>query len=90
MTRPLRIAYLSRYLPSPSETFVLDEALAVRRAGAAVRSVALDWSPRAVRHGRFEEIYRQTEVVPRPSNPLTAYASLVMDNHSLMPMVRAH
>jgi len=86
----LRVAYLSRYLPSPSETFVLDEALALSRAGAHVQSIALDRVVRATRHARFEPLYKETLVVPRSSSPSTAYASLVLDNHPSMPLLRAH
>ena len=42
MNRPLRVAWLSRYLPSPSETFVLDEALAMQEAGVEALSITLD------------------------------------------------
>jgi colanic acid/amylovoran biosynthesis glycosyltransferase len=90
VNRPLRVAYLSRYLPAPSETFVLDEALSLRSAGASVVSCALDRVPRAIGHRRFEALYRETAFVPRPSNPATLYASLVLDGHSMMPMLRAH
>lgn len=90
MTRQLRVGYLSRYLPSPSETFVLDEALALSAMGAKVQSIALDRVRGSVRHDRFEALYKDTIVLPRGSHPTAIYASFVMDSHSLMPVVRAH
>lgn len=90
MTRPLRVGYLARYVPSPSETFVWDEALALEGLGAEIVPLALDRMPQGVGHARFEALFRRMTWVPRPSNPSTTYASFVMDNHSVMPMLRAH
>ena len=64
----LRIGYLMRYLPAPSETFVLDEALAIEEAGARVFPFVLDRVPHAVRHARHEPLYRTCAVVPRASS----------------------
>lgn len=85
-----RVGYLARYLPSPSETFVLDEALAVEAAGAEIVPITLDRARKAVGHARFAELYAAAEVVPRPSSPSAFYASMVVDGSSLMPMLRAH
>ena len=90
MTRQLHVGYLSRYLPSPSETFVLDEALSLLRMGARVQSIAIDRVRGSVRHARFEALYKNTLVLPRSSHPAALYASLVMDSHPLMPVVRTH
>lgn len=89
MSRPLRVAYLSRYLPSPSETFVLDEALAVKAVGAEIVPIALD-RVRAVGHARFAELYEAVRLVPRASSPASLYAAMVLEASSLMPMLRAH
>ncbi len=89
MSRPLRVGYLSRYLPSPSETFVLDEAMAVRGTGAEVVMIALDRA-NVVGHARFAEIYRTVKLVPRPSSVAAVYASFVLEGSSLVPMLRAH
>ena len=86
----LRVGLLSRYLPSPSETFVLDEGLALRAVGAEVVPMALDRVPKAVGHARFAELYREALVVPRPSSLRSLYATAVLDANPLMPMVRAH
>ena len=90
MNRPLRVAWLSRYLPSPSETFVLDEALSMEEAGVEVLSLTLDRVRGAARHARFEGLYRDTVIVPRPSSPTALYASLVLDAHPELPALRAH
>ena len=90
MGRSLRVAYLARYLPSPSETFVLDEALAVQAVGAEIVPITMDRARRATGHARFADVYRRAIVVPRPSSPRAVYASLVLEGSSLMPMLRAH
>ena len=65
---PLRVAYLARYLPSASETFVLDEALALHDAGAEVKAWALDHARDSVRHRRHERLYKGGTAVPRASS----------------------
>lgn len=90
MSRALRVGYLARYVPSPSETFVWDEALALRDLGAEIVPIGLDRMPHGVSHQRFAELHRRMTWVPRSSNPATTYASFVMDSHSVMPMLRAH
>ncbi|MEE2829502.1 MAG: glycosyltransferase family 4 protein [Myxococcota bacterium] len=76
--RPLRVAYLVRYLPSDSETFVLDEAAALAGAGAEVEVWALDRAPSAIRHQRHGETYRRAVTVPRPSSLRSILAGVVM------------
>jgi colanic acid/amylovoran biosynthesis glycosyltransferase len=89
MSRPLRVGYLSRYLPSPSETFVLDEALAVRAVGVDLVPIALD-RVQAVGHARFAEIYESVKLVPRASSAGALYAAAMLEGSSLVPMMRAH
>lgn len=86
--RPLRVAYLMRYLPAPSETFVLDEAASLERAGASVRVWALDRVPRAVRHARHRAIYAAARIAPRPSSPRALLAGLVMGESPASVAVR--
>ncbi len=89
MSRALHVGYLSRYLPSPSETFVLDEALAVRAVGATIVPIALD-RVQAVGHARFAELYGSVKLVPRASSMGALYAAAVFEGSSLVPMLRAH
>ena len=86
--RPLRVAYLMRYLPAPSETFVLDEAVALEAAGAMVRVWALDHVARAVRHARHESIYARARFAPRPSSPRAMIAGLMMGEGPAQVAVR--
>ena len=77
-----------RYLPSPSETFVLDEAAALEEAGAQVRVWALDRVGRAVRHARHEAIYAAARFAPRPSSPSAVLAGLLMGESPASVAVR--
>lgn len=90
MSRPLRVAYLSRYLPSPSETFVLDEAQALAEAGARVTPMVLDRVARAVRHARHERLYAEALVTPRPSSPRAVFSALTMGEGPAEAWVRYH
>ncbi|MCP4871839.1 MAG: glycosyltransferase family 4 protein [Proteobacteria bacterium] len=85
----MRVAYLMRYLPAPSETFVLDEALAVQRAGAEVLPFVLDRVASAVRHARHEPLYKETRVVPRPSSPRAIASTIAMEERPAFAAVRA-
>jgi glycosyltransferase involved in cell wall biosynthesis len=87
--KPLRVAYLLRYLPSPSETFVLDEAMALEAAGADVRLYVLDRVQRAVRHARHEPLYARSVTTPRPSSIRSIIATLSMEEHPAFAAVRA-
>jgi colanic acid/amylovoran biosynthesis glycosyltransferase len=84
----LRIAYLMRYLPSPSETFVLDEAMAIESAGARAVPFVLDRVPRAVRHARHEPLYKRCEVVPRASSLRAIIAGLAEEEGGATPWVQ--
>lgn len=87
--RPIRVAYLVRYLPSTSETFILDEAAALAEAGAEVEIWALDRAPDATHHGRHLETYQKATVVPRSSSVRSIAASLVMSEVPQFAGVRA-
>lgn len=89
MTRALRVAYLTRYLPAPSETFVLDEALALEEHGAEVLPFVLDRVGGAVRHARHEEMYARTRIVPRPSSPRAFIAAATLEEQPAFIAVRA-
>jgi len=82
------VAYLMRYLPSPSETFVLDEVQALQAAGASVRVWALDRVPRAVRHARHEAVYAAARFAPRPSSPRAMLAGMLMAENPASAQVR--
>jgi len=86
--KQLRVAYLLRYLPSPSETFVLDEAMALQEAGVGVRPWVLDRVPAAVRHARHEPLYAKAAIVPRPSSPRAVLAAFAMEEHPAFTAVR--
>ena len=86
---PLRVAYLMRYLPAPSETFVLDEAKALQEAGADVVAWALDRVPKAVKHARHAGLYAQARFVPRPSSLRAIMAAMVMEETPAVPAGRA-
>jgi len=87
--RPIRVAYLVRYLPSLSETFILDEAVALANAGAEVQIWALDRAEGAIEHGRHEESYQRAVIVPRSSSPRALFASAVMSESPRFAGVRA-
>ncbi|MBN94175.1 MAG: hypothetical protein CL928_08890 [Deltaproteobacteria bacterium] len=87
MSRRLRVAYLMRYLPAPTETFVLDEAAALRASGAWVQTWMLDRDSEAVRHGRHESFYSAARVVPRPSSVRCVLSSLGMETRANYPQV---
>lgn len=86
----LRIAYLMRYLPAPSETFVLDEALAVEQAGGGVIPFVLDRVPNAVRHARHEGLYRACQVVPRASSLRALIAGVTEEDRAGFPLVKTN
>ena len=86
----LRIAYLMRYLPAPSETFVLDEALAVEQVGARVFPFVLDRVPNAVRHRRHEPLYQRCKVVPRASSPWAIIAGAAEEDRAGFAWVQAN
>jgi colanic acid/amylovoran biosynthesis glycosyltransferase len=85
----LRIAYLMRYLPAPSETFVLDEAMAVEAAGGRVFPYVLDRMPNAVRHARHEPLYKRCRPVPRASSPRAMIAALSEEDRPGFSMVQS-
>lgn len=85
----IRIAFLTRYLPAPSETFVLDEALALEAAGAEVEVWALGRLPRAVCHGRHRELHDRAETAPRPSSIRAVLAGLAEGERPISSAVRA-
>jgi len=87
--RPLRIAYLLRYLPAPSETFVLDEAIALESQGGEVVPFVLDRVAGAVRHARHEPLYARTRIVPRPSSPRAILAAAALEEQPEFIAVRA-
>jgi glycosyltransferase involved in cell wall biosynthesis len=76
--RPIRVAYLVRYLPSISETFILDEAAALAEAGADVEVWALERDLCAVEHGRHRGTYERAEIVPRGSSLRAILAAAVL------------
>lgn len=87
---PLRVAYLCRYLPSPSETFVLDEALALSGLGAEPVVFVLDRVAGAVRPARHGGLYKAGEVVPRPSSPRAIYSAMLAEELPAFAPARAH
>ncbi len=90
MIARLRIGYLMRYLPAPSETFVLDEAMALEAAGAHVVPFVLDRVPNAVRHARHEPLYRRCQLVPRASSPRALIAAVAEEDRAAFAMVQGN
>lgn|GEM_PF-1316797 len=86
----LSVGYLIRYLPAPSQTFVLDEARALSSQGVRAIPWVLDRVPRAVRHARHEELYKATNLTPRPSSPRCLYAALVSEELAPYAELRRH
>ncbi len=82
MNSPLRIAYLQRYLPRTSETFVFDEAMMLSRLGARVEFWALDRSSSDVVHARHSELHSGSRLVPRSSSVRTVFAALGIEEMS--------
>jgi len=74
--RPLRVAFLQRYLPRTSETFVLDEAMTLRSLGVDLRLWVMDWREDEVVHRRHQELHAIARIVPRASNVRTLVAAL--------------
>jgi len=74
--KPLRVAYLQRYLPRTSETFVLDEAMMLGRLGVDLQIWTLDWSDKDLMHARHEPLHARARVVPRSSSVRTVFAAL--------------
>ncbi len=87
---PLHVAYLVRYLPSPSETFVLDEARALAAIGVKVTIWTLDRVGGAVGHARFESMVAGAHVTPRPSRTAAWLATLALPGGPLLRRIRAH
>ena len=90
MTAPLHVAYLVRYLPSPSETFVLDEARALQAIGVRVSIWALDRVGGAIGHARFRALTDAARTTPRSSRPAAWVASLFLPGGPLLRNIRAH
>lgn len=88
MTEQLHVAYLVRYSPSPSETFVLDEALALESIGVKVSVWALDRVSGAVSHQRFDQLLDRVQLVPRPSRPAAWWATLTLPTGALLRRIR--
>jgi len=74
--RPLRVAYLQRYLPRTSETFVLDEAMMLQRLGVDLRLWVLERRTDEIMHGRHEKLHSLAQSVPRASSIRTVIAAL--------------
>jgi glycosyltransferase involved in cell wall biosynthesis len=74
--KPLRVAYLQRYLPRTSETFVLDEAMMLGRLGVDLQIWTLDWSDKDLMHARHEPLHARARIVPRSSSVRTIFAAL--------------
>src|SRR5438552_6628779 len=63
-TAPRRVAYFLRAFPKLSETFILGEILALRRAGIDVRVFALEPVREPRRHPEAEALLPQVTFVP--------------------------
>jgi glycosyltransferase involved in cell wall biosynthesis len=87
---PLRVAYLVRYLPSPSETFVLDEAVALRALGVDVTVFVLDRVGGAVGPRRFDDLVASAKTTPRASHPSAWMATMSLPAGPILRRVRDH
>ena len=83
----LRVGYVVRYLPSTSETFVLDELASLRSQGCWTQVWALDHDSNAVRHRRHQALYDQAVVVPRSSSLRCRFSALGMEENPAFPAV---
>ncbi len=75
-SRALCVAYLQRYLPRTSETFVLDEAMMLGTLGVDLQIWTLDRSEDELMHARHESLCATARVVPRSSSVRTIFAAL--------------
>jgi len=75
----LRVAYLQRYLPRTSETFVLDEAMTLDRLGIDVRMWVMERRSDEVMHRRHEDLCAAAHLVPRASSVSAVFAALNME-----------
>jgi len=74
--RPLRIAYLQRYLPRTSETFVLDEAMMLQQLGADIQLWVMERRTDEIMHSRHERLHSIAQGVPRASSVRALLAAL--------------
>lgn len=88
-SRPLRVAYLVRYLPSISETFILDEAAALRSTGVDVEVWSLERDSEGVEHARHRETYEASAIVPRGNTLRAIVAAAVLRETPAFAGVRA-
>ena len=70
------VGYLGRILPALSETFVTREIAALREAGVEIKPFSLLRPDPSGVHPDARRIWRQTEVLSRPANPLFWLAHL--------------
>lgn len=85
----MRVAYLVRYLPSISETFILDEAAALASAGVDVEVWTLERDYGAVEHARHRATYEASTVIPRGSSIRALVAAAVLRETPAFAGVRA-
>lgn len=71
-----RIAYVSRIIPSVSETFVVREIAALRDLGLSIKVFSVHAFDPAIVHPEIPELNSETEVLTCPSNPLFWLAHL--------------
>ncbi|WP_210397892.1 glycosyltransferase [Motiliproteus sediminis] len=64
-TRPLRIAYVLKRFPRLSETFILNELLALERQGVAVEVYSLMRPPQEARHDLLAQLRAPVFYLPR-------------------------